>query len=75
MTDENFALLRTHRNTSDATAGCSRPLTEFERQFIESRLSEERFAMENLAASMFPLALRIPMKAVEGSPMENVIAQ
>ena len=43
-------------------------LTEFERQFIERRLSEERSAMEGLASSTFPLTLRM---AVEGRPSET----
>ena len=47
-------------------------LTEFERQFIERRLSEERSAMERLAASTFPLTFGIPIKALEGGPMETV---
>ena len=62
MTDEKFALLRTHRNN---ISRCRRllktKLTEFERQFIERRLSEERSAMERLAASTFPLTIGIPM--------------
>jgi hypothetical protein len=45
-------------------------LTELERQFIEKRLSEERSAMERLASSTFPLALKIP-RAVEAGFMEN----
>ena len=70
MTDENFALLRTHRNNiSRYRRLLKTKLTEFERQFIEGRLSEERSAMERIAASTFPLTFRIPM-AVDGGPME-----
>ena len=70
MTDEKFALLRTHRNNiSRYHRLLKTKLTELERQFIERRLSEERSAMERLAYSTFPLA-KIPM-AVEGGLMEN----
>ena len=71
MTDEKFALLRTHRNNiSRYRRLLKTKLTELERQFIEKRLSEERSAMECLAYSTFPLALKIPM-AVEGGLIEN----
>jgi hypothetical protein len=66
MIDEKFALLRTHRNNIRRYRRLlETKLTEFERQFIERRLSEERSGMERLAASTFPLAFKIPMK--EGS--------
>jgi hypothetical protein len=43
MTDERFALLRTHRNNiSRYRRLVKTKLTEFERQFIERRLSEEQ---------------------------------
>jgi hypothetical protein len=72
MTDEKFALLRTHRNNiSRYRRLLKTKLTEFEREFIERRLSEERSAMERLAASVFPLAFKIPMKAVEGNSLET----
>jgi hypothetical protein len=49
MIDEKFALLRTHRNNiSRYRRLLKTELTEFERQFIERRLSEERCAMEHL---------------------------
>ena len=71
MTDEKFALLRTHRNNiSRYRRLLKTKLTELERQFIERRLSEERSAMERLAYSTFPLAFKIPM-AVEGGLIEN----
>ena len=70
MIDEKFALLRTHRNNiSRYRRLLKTKLTEFERQFIERRLSEERSAMERLASSTFPLTFRILM-AVDGGPME-----
>ena len=54
MIDEKFALLRTHRNNIMRYRRLlNTKLTECERQFIERRLSEERSAMEKLAASTF----------------------
>jgi hypothetical protein len=71
MTDEKFALLRTHcNNISRYRRLLKTKLTEFERQFIERRLSEESSAMEQLAASTFPLTFGIPMNALEGDPLE-----
>jgi hypothetical protein len=56
MTDEKFALLRKNRdNISRYRRLLKTNLTEFERRFIDRRLSEERSAMENLAACTFPL--------------------
>jgi hypothetical protein len=73
MIDEKFALLRTHRNNISRNHRLLKTkLTEFERQFIERRLSEERFAMERLASSTFPLAFKIPPKAVGGNLTGNV---
>jgi hypothetical protein len=70
--DEKFALLRTHRNNiSRYRRLLKTKLTEFERQFVERRLSEERSAMERIAASTFPLSLGIPMNAVEGGFRET----
>ena len=72
MIDENFAPLRTHRNNlSRYRRLLTTKLTEFERQFIERRLSEERSAMERLASSTFPLTFGIPLKAWEGGPVET----
>jgi hypothetical protein len=72
MTDEKFALLRTHRNNiSRYRRLLKTKLTAFERQFIERRLSEERFAMERLAASTFPLSFGLQMSRCEGGPMET----
>jgi hypothetical protein len=73
MTDEKFALLRTHRNNiSRYRRLLKTKLTEFERQFIERRLSEERSAMQRLASSTFPLTFGITTKVTEGVPMETV---
>ena len=52
MIEEKFALLRTHRNNMARYRRLLKTkLTDCERQFIERRLSEERSAMEKLAAS------------------------
>ena len=70
MIDENFALLRTHRNNiSRYRRLLTTKLTEFERQFIERRLSEERSAMERLASCTFPLTFGIPVKGGQGAPL------
>ncbi len=62
MIDEKLALLRTHRDSIRRYRRLLKgKLTELERQFIEKRLSEERAAMENVAASAFPLAFQFPV--------------
>ena len=69
MIDEKLALLRTHRNNIGHYHRLLKTeLTQFERQFIERRLSEERSAMEKLAASTLPLAFQIPAQAVKKTP-------
>ena len=61
MIDEKLAMLRTHRNNiSRYRRLLKTELTDVERQFIERRLSEERSAMEKLAASTFPLTFPVP---------------
>ena len=51
MIEDELALLRTHRsNISRYQRLLRTELTEFERQYVERRLSEERSAMEELAA-------------------------
>ena len=65
MIDQKFALLRTHRNNIARYRRLLKTkLTEYERQFIERRLSEERSAMEAVAASAFPLTFEFPIAAV-----------
>ena len=60
MTDEKLALLRTRRNNiSRYRRLLETRLTEFERRYVERRLSEERSALERLAASTFPLAFPV----------------
>jgi hypothetical protein len=72
MLDEKFALLRTHRNNIIRDRRLLKTeLTEIERQFIERRLSEERAAVENLAASTFPIAFKFPIQTVEKTPPEQ----
>jgi hypothetical protein len=76
MTDENLALMRRHRNNINRYRRLLKTkLTECERRFIEKRLSEEQCAVERLAASTFPLAFRIPTKAVGRSLTGNVSGQ
>jgi hypothetical protein len=66
MIDEKFALLRTHRNNIARFRRLLKTkLTNYERQFIERRLSEERSAMETIAASVLPLSFKFPIPAVE----------
>lgn len=62
MIDEQLALLRAHRNNIHRYQRLLRTkLTDVERRFIEKRLSEERSAVEEIAAT--PLALGFPASA------------
>jgi hypothetical protein len=73
MIDEKFALLRTHRNNIMRYRRLlNTKLAECERQFIERRLSEERSAVEKLAASTFPLAFQIQTKSTETPAPETI---
>jgi hypothetical protein len=73
MIEEKFALLRTHRNNIARYHRLLKTkLTECERQFIQRRLSEERSAMEKLAASTFPLAFQTPAKSTETLAPETI---
>lgn len=59
MTDEKLALLRAHRNNiSRYHRLLKTELTELERRFVERRLTEERSAMDKIAASTFPLSFQ-----------------
>ena len=62
MIDENFALMRTHRNNIARYRSklLKTNLAELERQFLEKRLAEERSALEKVAASTFPLTFKVP---------------
>lgn len=65
MIDDELALLRAHRNNIGRYQRLLKTeLTEFERRFIERRLSEERSAIERLSASTFPLVLKTPNRAI-----------
>jgi hypothetical protein len=65
MMEEKFALLRTHRNNIDRYRRLLKTqLTELERRFIEKRLSEEQTAMDELAATAFPVSFKNPMPAI-----------
>jgi len=65
MIDEKLALLRAHRNNIGRYRRLLKTeLTEFERQFIEKRLAEERSAIEQLAASTFPIAFETANRAL-----------
>jgi hypothetical protein len=68
MIDEKLALLRTHRNNISRYRRLLKTrLTDLERQFIERRMSEERSAMEALAAATFPLTFPVPAGAVNAT--------
>jgi len=59
MIDEKMALLRTHRNNVSRYRRLLKTnLTEFEREYIERRLSDEQLALETLIGSTLPIALR-----------------
>ena len=61
MIDENLSLMRAHRNNIARYRKLLKTdLTDLERQFIERRLAEEQSAMEEIAASTFPLLFRLP---------------
>ena len=61
MIDENFSLMRTHRNNiSRYRRLLKTDLTELERRFLERRLTEEQSALEKIVASTFPLTFKMP---------------
>jgi hypothetical protein len=60
MMDEKLMRLRAHRDNMRRYRRLLKTnLTELERRFIERRLSEEKNAMEVVAASTFPVGLKI----------------
>ncbi|WP_143841289.1 hypothetical protein [Bradyrhizobium cosmicum] len=68
MIDDELALLRAHRNNIGRYQRLLKTeLTEFERRFIERRLSEERSAIERLSASTFPLVFKTPNRTIENA--------
>jgi hypothetical protein len=61
MIDDNFALMRSHRNSIDRYRKLLKTsLTDLERQFIERRLAEEQSKLKEVMASTFPLAFKLP---------------
>jgi hypothetical protein len=61
MIDENFSLMRSHRNSIGRYRKLLKTsLTDLERQFIERRLAEEQSKLEEVMASTFPLAFKLP---------------
>jgi hypothetical protein len=63
--DEELALLRGHRsNISRYQRLLKTELTEFERRFIERRVSGERSAIERVAVSAFPLTFQAPNRGM-----------
>jgi len=61
MTEENLARLRTHRNNIDRYRRLLRTqLTDLERGFIETRISEEMEAAKRLSNETFPFVFRLP---------------
>jgi hypothetical protein len=76
MIDEKQARLRNHRNSiSRYNRLLKTDLTELERRFIEKRVSEERSAMEALAASTFPIRFRCGLPAIEEAHQAQSRAQ
>ena len=70
MIDEKLALLRTHRNNIDRYRRLLKTrLTDLERRFIERRLSEEQTAMDELAASTFPVSFKHPVPDIARTAM------
>lgn len=66
--DEELGLLRGHRsNISRYQRLLKTELTEFERRFIERRVSEERSAIEKVAVSAFPLTFQAPNRAMRNA--------
>jgi hypothetical protein len=62
MIDQSFALMRAHSNNIARYRKLLKTrITDLERQFLERRVAEERSALEKIAASTFPLTLRIPV--------------
>ncbi|WP_347338769.1 hypothetical protein [Bradyrhizobium zhanjiangense] len=56
-----LARLRTHRNNIHRYHRLLKTrLSDLEREYIESRLSEQRAALENLARTTFPIPFKMP---------------
>ena len=66
MIDDKLALVRAHRNNiSRYHRLLETQLTDFERRYIERRLSEERSAIERLVASTCPMDFQTPIGMVK----------
>lgn len=74
ITDDEFAALRSHRNRihRDRRLLESEP-TEFERQCLKQRLSEELGAFDALVAAKFPLVFKTS-HAADREPSASVTA-
>jgi len=74
MIDQKLTRLRTHRNNiSRYRRLLKTPLTDFEREFIERRMTEERSAFEALAAGTFPLTFDLPSAPPESSAVHEAV--
>ena len=74
MIDQKLARLRTHRNNiSRYRRLLKTPLTDFERGFIERRMTEEQSAFEALAAGTFPLTFDLPSPPPEPSAVHEAV--
>ncbi|WP_346015296.1 hypothetical protein [Bradyrhizobium sp. 39] len=63
--DEELAFVaRPPQQHQPLSAVLKTELTEFERRFIERRVSEERSAIEKVAVSAFPLTFQAPNRAM-----------
>jgi hypothetical protein len=68
MIDENLARMRSHRNNIGRYRKLLKTsLTDLEQKFIERRLAEEQSKLEQVMASTFPFAFKLP-KASQTSP-------
>lgn len=68
MMNEKLALLRAHRNNIRRYHRLLKTeLTEVERHFIEKRVSEERSAMEKIAAATFPMSFQAQVGAIRNA--------
>ncbi|WP_409362788.1 hypothetical protein [Bradyrhizobium diazoefficiens] len=66
--NEKLALLRAHRNNIRRYHRLLKTeLTEVERHFIEKRVSEERSAMEKIAAATFPMSFQAQVGAIRNA--------
>lgn len=59
--EDKLARLRTHRNNIHRYHRLIKTrLSDLEREYIESRLSEERAALVSLARTTFPIPFKMP---------------